>query len=114
MDRTTLEQDAPPGAGIVPMSLGGTCPGHRIERGPKRGATPAFCAISCGTFDPAGTLKPAAVRLPPGMEWGCVNWRGHQANVADLPPAQKSQGLGGCESVQQHSGGVSSRAGEPS
>ena len=90
MDRTTLEQDAPPGAGIVPMSLGGTCPGHRIERGPKRGTTPAFCAISCGTFDAAGTLKPAAVRLPPAMEWGCVNWRGHQANVADLQPAQVS------------------------
>ena len=84
MDRATLEQDAPPGAGIVPMSLGGTCPGHRIERGPKRGLIPAFCANSCGAFDPAGTLKPAAVRLPPAMEWGCVNWRAHGGGT--VPP----------------------------
>lgn len=105
MERAHIEPEAPAGAGIERMSLAGTCPGLRIERGPKRGATPAFCAISCGAFDPAGTLKPAAVRLPPGMEWGCVNWRGHQANVADLQPAQVSR-------ESQSVDAVSTRAGE--
>ena len=79
--------------------------GLRIERGPKRGTTPAFCAISCGAFDPAGTLKPAAVRLPPAMDWGCVNWRGHAGNVPDLRPAQVSP-------ESQSVDAVSTRAGE--
>lgn len=87
MDRTTLEQDAPPGAGIVPMSLGGACPGHRIERGPKRGTTPVFCKMTCGAFDPAGTLKPEAVRLPPAMDWACVNWRALSMRDTHSPDA---------------------------
>lgn len=113
MDRAHREPEESPGVGIAPMSLAGTCPGHVIERGPKRGTKPRFCSYTCGAFvEGPGTLKPAAVRLPPAMEWVCVNWRGHEATVAGIQLAQVSQDLGGCAEGQQRTGGVSTRAGE--
>lgn len=106
MERAHIEPEAPAGAGIERMSLAGTCPGHRIERGPRRGNIPAFCWMTCGAFtELEGTLKPQAARLPPAMEWVCVNWRGHQANVADLQPTQVSR-------ESQPVDAVSTRAGE--
>lgn len=108
MDGLPQDLDTPAGSGLQPMSLAGTCAGLVIERGPKRGTQPRFCTYTCGAYvTTAGTLKPAAVRLPPGMEWGCVNWRGHQANVADLQPAQVSR-------ESQSVDAVSTRAGESS
>lgn len=93
-------------AGLAPMSLAGDCQGQPASA-MRPGIVP-MC-LTCSAFnggDKLGTLKPAAVRLPPGMEWGCVNWRGHAATVAGLRAAQVSQDLGGCAEGQQHTGGV--------
>lgn len=86
MDRAHPEES--PGVGITRMSLAGTCSGHVIERGPKRGTKPRFCSYTCGAFvEGQGTLKPAAARLPPAMEWVCVNWRSLDGGSTHSPGA---------------------------
>lgn len=71
-------------AGIEPMSLAGDCQGKPAST-IRPGLLP-LC-LTCGAFNGGGklgTLKPAAVRLPPAMEWGCVNWRAHGGGT--VPP----------------------------
>ena len=94
-------------AGLAPMSLAGDCQGQPAST-IRPGIVP-MC-LTCGAFNGGyklGTLKPAAVRLPPGMEWGCVNWRAH--GVGNVPHASEGvhpTDFGGLN-VQQHTGGVS-------
>ncbi len=93
-------------AGLAPMSMAGDCQGQPVST-IRPGLLP-LC-LTCGAFnggDKLGTLKPAAVRLPPAMEWGCVNWRGHGASTVRLSAGDGQSATRGGEVAD------STRAGE--